>query len=90
MKSNCVRALCLGAAGVLVISSAVYGNNKKNDSSTSTAARVIERNTEKEAALSDTEILMTAGVASMTATAIPNIQLNISLMILLLMRLRRL
>ena len=70
MKSNCVRALCLGAAGVLVISSAVYGNNKKNDSSTSTAARVIERNTEKEAALSDTEILMTAGVASMTATAL--------------------
>ena len=70
MKSNCVRALCLGAAGVLVISSAAYGNNKKNDSSTSTAARVIERNTEKEAALSDTEILMTAGVASMTATAL--------------------
>lgn len=70
MKSNCVRALCLGAAGVLVISSAVYGNNKKNDGSTSTAARVIERNTEKEAALSDTEILMTAGVASMTATAL--------------------
>ena len=70
MKSNCVRALCLGAAGVLVISSAVYGNNKKDDSSTSTAARVIERNTEKEAALSDTEILMTAGVASMTATAL--------------------
>lgn len=70
MKSNCVRALCLGAAGVLVISSAVYGNNKKNDSSASTAARVIERNTEKEAALSDTEILMTAGVASMTATAL--------------------
>ena len=70
MKSNCVRALCLGAAGVLVISSAVYGNNKKNDSSTSAAARVIERNTEKEAALSDTEILMTAGVASMTATAL--------------------
>lgn len=70
MKSNCVRALCLGAAGMLVISSAVYGNNKKNDSSTSTAARVIERNTEKEAALSDTEILMTAGVASMTATAL--------------------
>lgn len=70
MKSNCVRALCLGAAGVLVISSAVYGNNKKNDSSTSTAARVIERNTEEEAALSDTEILMTAGVASMTATAL--------------------
>ena len=70
MKSNCVRALCLGAAGVLVISSAVYSNNKKNDNSTSTAARVIERNTEKEAALSDTEILMTAGVASMTATAL--------------------
>ena len=70
MKSNCVRALCLGAAGVLVISSAVYGNNKKNDSSTSAAARVIEKNTEQEAALSDTEILMTAGVASMTATAL--------------------
>ena len=70
MKSNCVRALCLGAAGVLVISSAVYGNNKKNDSSTSTAARVIEKNTDQEAALSDTEILMTAGVASMTATAL--------------------
>ena len=70
MKSNCVRALCLGAAGVLVISSAVYGNNKKNDSSTSAAARVIEKNTDQEAALSDTEILMTAGVASMTATAL--------------------
>lgn len=70
MKSNCVRALCLGAAGVLVISSAVYGNNKKNDSSTSAAARVIEKNTDHEAALSDTEILMTAGVASMTATAL--------------------
>lgn len=70
MKSNCVRALCLGAAGVLVISSAVYGNNKKNDSSTSVAARVIEKNTDQEAALSDTEILMTAGVASMTATAL--------------------
>ena len=70
MKSNCVRALCLGAAGVLVISSAVYGNNKKNDSSTSTAARVIEKNTDQEAALSDTEIFMTAGVASMTATAL--------------------
>ena len=70
MKSNCVRALCLGAAGVLVISSAVYGNNKKNDSSTSAAARVIEKNTNQEVALSDTEILMTAGVASMTATAL--------------------
>lgn len=70
MKSNCVRALCLGAAGVLVISSAVYGNNKKNDSSTSVAARVIEKNTDQEAALSDTEIFMTAGVASMTATAL--------------------
>ncbi len=70
MKSNCVRALCLGAAGVLVISSAVYGNNKKNESSTSAAARVIEKNTDQEAALSDTEILMTAGVASMTATAL--------------------
>lgn len=70
MKSNCVRALCLGAAGVLVISSAVYGNNKKNDSSTSVAARVIEKDTDQEAALSDTEILMTAGVASMTATAL--------------------
>lgn len=70
MKSNCVRALCLGAAGVLVISSAVYGNNKKNDSSTSAAARVIEKNTDQEAALSDTEILMTAGVANMTATAL--------------------
>ena len=70
MKSNCVRALCLGAAGVLVISSAVYSNNKKNDNSTSVAVRVIEKNTDQEAALSDTEILMTAGVASMTATAL--------------------
>ena len=70
MKSKYVRALCLGAAGALVVSAAAYGNSRKAADSTETTASVIEENTEEAAALSDEDIYMTAGVAAMTASAL--------------------
>lgn len=70
MKSNYVRALCLGAAGALIISGAAYSSTKAAKSAGETTASVMEESTEETAVQSEEELLMTAGVAGMTTAAL--------------------
>ena len=64
MKSKYIRAICLGAAGLLVISTAAINNHKQSEDVTAKAvatASVIEESAET------VDAGVTAGIASVTA-----------------------
>ena len=63
MKSKYIRAICLGAAGLLVISTAAINNHKQSEDVTAKAvatASVIEESAET------VDAGVTAGIASVT------------------------
>ena len=67
MKSKYIRAICLGAAGLLVISTAAINNHKQSEDVTARAAAtssVIEESAET------VDAGVTAGIASVTAQAL--------------------
>ena len=67
MKSKYIRAICLGAAGLLVISTAAINNHKQSEDVTAKAvatASVIEESAET------VDAGVTAGIASVTAQAL--------------------
>ena len=67
MKSKYIRAICLGAAGLLVISTAAINNHKQSEDVTARAAvtsSVIEESAET------VDAGVTAGIASVTAQAL--------------------
>ena len=67
MKSKYIRAICLGAAGLLVISTAAINNHKQSEDVTAKAAAtasVIEESAETA------DAGVTAGIASVTAQAL--------------------
>ena len=67
MKSKYIRAICLGAAGLLVISTAAINNHKQSEDVTAKAAAtasVIEESAET------VDAGVTAGIASVTAQAL--------------------
>ena len=67
MKSKYIRAICLGAAGLLVISTAAINNHKQSEDVTAKAAAtasVIDESAETA------DAGVTAGIASVTAQAL--------------------
>ncbi|MFR8428862.1 MAG: hypothetical protein ACLVCH_16565 [Roseburia inulinivorans] len=67
MKSKYIRAICLGAAGLLVISTAAINNHKQSEDVTAKAvatASVIDESAETA------DAGVTAGIASVTAQAL--------------------
>ena len=67
MKSKYIRAICLGAAGLLVISTAAINNHKQGEDVTAKAA-VTASVIDESAETADAGV--TAGIASVTAKAL--------------------